>query len=151
MNAAYEWNRLQVAPEAVVDPGPATAAFYDEFVMAMMDGESDYTAYIPDGQFAIPDFGTIWRTYSIFEPGTGKRRSADIVLDRTNPNLTVRTKAKVEKVLFEGDDGVPTRRGWRDQDPVESEQIPTARCVKLVLGETICVRSGGRIYVMDGT
>jgi hypothetical protein len=93
------------------------------------------------------------RVHSIFEPVTGIRRSADTLLDRSNENL------EVDRILFEGDPGVPKGlteqdlKGWEVEE--EKEQVAhasnIARCVLFVNHEVACVKKGGRIYISAGT
>jgi choline dehydrogenase-like flavoprotein len=100
--------------------------------------------------------GTVARVHSIWEPVTGIRRSADTLLNRSNSNLTVRTNAEVEKILFEGDKGVPNELMKQNLEAGDEEEkgkfaSNIARCVLFVNGETACVKEGGRIYISAGT
>jgi len=94
--------------------------------------------------------GNVWRTYSIFEAGTGKRRSADVVLDLTHENLELRDLANVGEILFDGDLTIPpsSKIPWQGD--------PRARCIRFKergwfnFEEIQCVKEGGRIYLTAG-
>jgi choline dehydrogenase-like flavoprotein len=115
----------------------------------MVDNGLDI-ANVDPGQPGIPSEGGIWRTHSIFEPVTGVRRAADTVLDRNNENLEVRIKSKVDRILFDGDEGVPLQVEQEDNLKFKDPPKPTARCVRFVGGKVDCVKRGGRIFLSAG-
>ena len=78
----------------------------------------------------------------------GKRHSADTMLDRSNENLEILTETEVEKILFDGDRGVPRQAEVKFDN--DDDGIPTARCVKFVKGGVSCVRKIGRIFLAAG-
>jgi choline dehydrogenase-like flavoprotein len=88
--------------------------------------------------------GQVWRTYSIFDPVTGERNSADRILDLDNDKLEIRSNTKVVEILFDGDSGVPSIASG------DKKETPRARCVKFESSEIQCVREGGRIYIAAG-
>jgi choline dehydrogenase-like flavoprotein len=109
------------------------------------------TANVDPGQPWIPSEGGMWRTHSIFEPITGVRRAADTVLDRNDEKLEVRIKTKVDRILFDGDEGVPVFQVEQDNNlRFKDPPKPTARCVRFVGGKVECVKSGGRIFLSAG-
>jgi choline dehydrogenase-like flavoprotein len=92
--------------------------------------------------------GKIWRTYSTFDSSTGKRRSANTILNLDRENLSLLAKTEVTEILFDGDLGVPFAR---------TTDTPRARCIRTAARgffspeQIICVREGGRIYITAGT
>lgn len=94
-------------------------------------------ANVTPGQPKLPLSG-IWRPHSIMSPITGVRRSADQILDRTNPNLEIRLNSNVQKITFN-----------------QNNDIPTAQCVMYKQGRRrrnleACVNEGGRIFLAAG-
>jgi choline dehydrogenase-like flavoprotein len=142
---AYDWATDQVAQVTEEMPGTGTETFIDEMLPTLGAQAGIYMTNM-NGQPIFPGGGTVFRTFSTFESGTGNRRSADTMLDRDNVNLDIMTKTQVEKILFDGDDGVPSSL----QKGVKPGALPTARCVRFVQGGVECVKIGGRIYISAG-
>jgi choline dehydrogenase-like flavoprotein len=106
-----------------------------------MDARIDMSIVNVDpGQPELGEYG-IWRPHSIFDTD-GSRRSADTLLDRSSDLLEVWTNIEVEKILFEGDDGVPQSG--------EGGKIPKATCVLSTSGVTACVKNSGKIFLAAG-
>ena len=142
---AYDWVRERVAPDPQEEtPGSPASVFVETMIDSLSGGTANFgIVNVDPGQPQVPEFG-IWRTHSIFEPTTRRRRSADTVLDRDNPNLDIRVNSNVERILFDGDLGVPIGAATTSGD------TPRARCVRLSTFEVICVKAEGRIYLAAG-
>ena len=136
--------RERVAAEPTAEPpGGATESYINSLVGIYRNRSDFYVGNVVPGQPLIEPEG-VWRTHSTFHPETGKRRSADTLLDRSNKNLVIRTNAKVSRILFDGDIGVPMTAGYKVTG------TPRARCVRLRSLEVVCVKAEGRIYVTSG-
>jgi choline dehydrogenase-like flavoprotein len=129
-------------------PGTGTETFVDELATALAT-LSGIDMVNMGGQPVFPGDGTVFRPFTIFDPETGNRRSADTILDRDNANLDIMTEKEVEKILFDGDVGIPDTSSVH-QEQVEPGALPTARCVQFVKGGVECVKIGGRIYITAG-
>lgn len=133
--------RERVASEPTKEPLGGATELYFNSVVGVYRNRSDFNVgNVAPGQPFIEPEG-VWRTHSIFHPESGRRRSADTLLDRSNANLVIRTNAKVSRILFDGDIGVPLTAGYK------ATGIPRARCVRLQSLEVLCVKAEGRIYV----
>jgi len=86
----------------------------------------------------------VWRIHSTFNATSRKRRSADTLLQRDHPRLTVRTKTEVKRILYDGDLGVPLTAQQRRGDK------PRARCVRFTSLEVVCVKEEGRVFLAAG-
>lgn len=85
----------------------------------------------------VPEYG-IWRPSSIFDNISGDRRSADTLLDRSNPNLEIMSQKEVEIIAFSQKGG-------------STNPVYTATCVEFADGTVdACVKKGGRIYLTSG-
>lgn len=153
---AYDWIRSRVAPEPSGEPIGSPSALYEQDLINIYSNRSDFHVGNTNGQPTV-EMGGVWRTHSTFDPVTQKRRSSNTVLDRDNPNLTVKTKAKVSKVVYDGDELIPFRvrssisQQQRNQRQNQRQStLATARCVRLTSLEVYCVRYGGRIYISSG-
>lgn len=133
-------------------------ALYEQDLINIYSNRSDFHMGNTNGQPTV-EMGGVWRTHSTFDPVTQKRRSSNTVLDRDNPNLVVKTKAKVSKVVYDGDELIPYRvrssitqqiRQQQNQRNQQQTTLATARCVRLTSLEVYCVRYGGRIYISSG-
>lgn len=142
---AFDWATNHMAQVTEEMPATGTEMFVNAMVPAL-ETLSGIRMTNMDGQPVFPGDGTVFRPFTIFEAGTGNRRSADTILDRDNANLDIMTEKEVEKILFDGDDGVPSSV----QHDVKPGALPTARCVRFVGGGVECVKIGGRIYISAG-
>jgi choline dehydrogenase-like flavoprotein len=137
-------------------------ALFEQDLINIFSNRSDFRMGNTSGQPTV-ELGGVWRTHSTFDPVTQKRRSSDTLLDRDNPNLTIKTKAKVSRVLYDGDELVPYRVRSSITQQIQQQQqqnqrqnnqrqstLATARCVRLTSLEIHCVRYGGRIYISSG-
>lgn len=145
IEAAFAWSRDRVARPTAEEPGSPAETYLKELL----------NSYEKTGDFVLGDIDTarpnvdlnkIFRTYSIFDPETRVRRSADTVLDRDNPNLDILLKTEVSHILFDGDWDIPWGVGQHSTDG----DIPRARCVRFTSFETVCVKLQGRIYLAGG-
>ena len=150
--------RARVAPEPSSEPLGSPSAMYTQDLFNIYGNRSDFHMGNTNGQPTV-EVGGVWRTHSTFDPVTGKRRSSNTLLDRENPNLTVKTQGKVTRVVYDGDEQVPyrVRSSIRRQQQQQQQNqrktqttLATARCVRLTTYEMHCVRFGGRIYISSG-
>lgn len=146
---AFAWNRDRVANEPSREYTETSGLYIQEYFTNLVGPDGGYDPVTEpsglEGQPFVPDEGA-WRTHSIFD-NDGSRHSADKILDRTNDNLDVFTDTEVTKILFDDDDsGLLPPNVNQDKD----DTTPSARCVLLSSGETICVKKKGRIYISAG-
>jgi choline dehydrogenase-like flavoprotein len=142
---AFNWATDQMAQVTEEQPATGTKTFVKAMAPALETLSGIHLTNM-DGHPVFPGSGTVFRPFTIFETRTGYRRSADTILDRDNANLDIMTETKVEKILFDGDDGIPSSA----QQKVIPGALPTARCVQFVQGGVKCVKLGGRIYISAG-
>jgi choline dehydrogenase-like flavoprotein len=142
-----------------MEPFGSPMALYEQDLINIFSNRSDFHMGNTNGQPTV-EMGGVWRTHSTFDPVTQRRRSSNTLLDRENPNLTVKTKAKVARVIYDGDEAIPFRVRSSIAQQIREEQnqrknqrqttLATARCVRLTSLESYCVRYGGRIYISSG-
>ena len=142
---AFEWvrDRIGAAPTHE-DIGSGADKYIRASLQTFKDPGNFETGNVSSSGSPRLQQGKVWRTYSIFDPITGERNSADRILDLDNEKLEIRSNTKVIEILFDGDSDVP---------PVGSGDktgTPRARCVKFESREIQCVREGGRIYLAAG-
>ena len=124
-------------------PG-SRADTYIKTVLDIYKNRTDFTVgNSTEGQPYLEPDG-VWRTHSTFHPQTGRRRSSDTVLDRSNKNLVIETNARVDNILFDGDADIPTKATFAVTG------VPRARCVVFATSKVVCVKKEGRIYLSAG-
>lgn len=130
VSQAYAWVRNRVAPLQAEPSGSKQDTYIADQIEAMTAATG--LPYNP----GTPTYQTnqIWRTHSIFQPGTNKRFSADVLLDEHDSNLNLKLNSDVAKIGFDCDSGPCT-----------------AKCVLMKDGERYCVKNdSGRIYLTAG-
>lgn len=144
---AFEWVRDRIGALPTEEPiGSESEILVQAAIDTFADPGGFTLGSVGPGGSPIIEENRAWRTYSTFEPTTGKRRSADRMLDLENENLDVRTETEVLEILYDGDLGVPVVA----DEPPPADGAPRARCVRFASLEIQCVRAGGRIYLAGG-
>lgn len=143
IHSAFDWVRERVSPAPSTEADGSGSQIYLDAVVDVLEDRDDFNVTNTDPGQAYGFEEGVWRAHSIFDPNTQERKSADTMLDRENPNLDVRTYARVDRLLFDGDWTIPL--AFR----VSSSGL-TARCVVLDTWERICVKEGGRIILSAG-
>lgn len=131
IEAAFVWVRDLVARPTRDEPNSASDTYLKELIQSY-SSTGDFV--LGNVETAQPQIGVnkVFRSYSIFDPITRQRRSADTLLDRDHPNLDIRLGTEVHHIIVEG-------------------TPPRAQCVQLTSLETVCVKSpNGRIYLAGG-
>ena len=147
MNAittAFDWIKERVSPSPTEQPDGSNAAIFQDGLRASYVSNGIPLANVDPGQDQMVIDGA-WGAHSIFENGSGRRRSAEDVLDRGNDLLTLRLFTQVSSLIFDGDlFAVPFTARFSTGD------TPRARCVLLTNFDRICVKEEGRIYLSAG-
>ena len=113
-------------------PGSPQAIYNEDIFRALESASGIPVANVTPGTFRLQLDGS-WRAHSIFDSDTKIRKSAEFLLDRSNPLLELKLGSEVRRILFDSD-------------------TSTAHCVKMKTGgtEKYCVKAGGRIYLSAG-
>jgi choline dehydrogenase-like flavoprotein len=183
---AFAWVRTRVAPQPTAEPNGSAAATYIRNLVQAFELQSSSLQQSSDSSWNFTNAttnltgqpsvvatkeGGIFRTHSIFDPVSGRRRSADTILDRSHPNLTVSIRTAVDAVLFDGDWALPLNLPQRQGKDGNSNNNRAARCVRFAPSlwnpfapQVACVHhagsdsgkgsgsssNGGRIYLSAG-